>query len=36
MQVSDDELGSDRPILMYHRRREMRYASMDIVDPKLD
>ena len=27
---------SDRPIVIRHRRREMRNAPMDIPDPRLD
>ena len=36
MQVSDSDSGSDRPIVICHRRREMRNAPLDIPDPEPD
>ena len=36
MQVSDSDSGSGRPIVIRHRRREMRNARMDILDPEPD
>ena len=36
MQVLDSDSCSDRPIVIRHRRREMRDAPMDIPDPEPD
>ena len=36
VQVSDSDLGSDRPIVIRQKRPEMRNAPMDIPDPEPD
>ena len=34
VQTSDSETGSDRPVVIRHRRRHTRNAVMDILDPE--
>ena len=34
VRVSDDDSGSDKPIVIRHRRREMCKAPMDVPDPE--
>ena len=36
MQASNSDSGSDRPIVICHRRRQMRNAPMDILDHEAD
>ena len=34
VQASESDSRSDRPIVIRHRRRQMRNAAMDILDPE--